>query len=136
MSHDNLVLATFWRDCGISRHIAEFKFHPTRKWRFDFAWPSQSNNPSIQQSDSGGGVALEVQGGLWTRGRHTRGAALLNEHEKLNAAAVMGWRILYCTPKELGTLKLAKTIKAALNINGKSSESGGRTPTNSKNENR
>lgn len=68
--------------------VAEYVFAPPRRWRFDLAWPDQR-------------VAIEVQGGLFTRGRHTRGAALLKEHAKLNAAASGGWRVLYCTPKDV-----------------------------------
>lgn len=67
--------------------MPEYRFAPPRRWRFDWAWLDCK-------------VALEVQGGIWTHGRHTRGAALLKEHEKLNAAAALGWRVLYCTPQQ------------------------------------
>ncbi len=86
---------------GIPLPREEYKFHPSRKWRFDLAWEAQR-------------VALEVQGGLFVQGRHSRGAALLKEHEKLNAAAALGWRILYCTPKTLCDLGTLRTIKDAL----------------------
>ena len=68
----------------------EYRFHPTRKWRFDYAWLE------IQ-------LAIERQGGVWTRGKHARGAGMLKDHEKLNAAQMMGWRVLQCTP---GTIHL------------------------------
>lgn len=83
--------ALFPRAClavGIPAPIAEYRFAPPRRWRFDWAWPSEK-------------IAMEVQGGLFTQGRHSRGAALLKEHEKLNAAAVMGWRVLFVTPQSL-----------------------------------
>src|SRR5262245_20400337 len=70
--------------------VRELQFSPPRKWRFDYAWPEQK-------------VALEVQGGIWTRGRHVRGAALLREYDKLNAAAIAGWRVLFTTPERLMT---------------------------------
>ena len=38
----------------------EFSFHPERRWRFDYAWPALK-------------VALEIHGGVFTNGRHTRG---------------------------------------------------------------
>src|ERR1019366_1704186 len=66
----------------------EFRFDPKRRWRFDYAWPDFK-------------VALEVQGGIFIQGRHSRGAALLKEWEKLNRAAELGWRILYCQPDNL-----------------------------------
>lgn len=83
--------------------VRELRFHAYRKWMFDYAWTAD-------------GVALEVQGGLFTQGRHTRGAALLKEHEKLNAAAEDGWRILYTTPDQLLDLATFKMIGRALGI--------------------
>ena len=73
---------------GLPPPRSEYRFAAPRKWRFDWAWP----HPYC--------IALEVQGGLFSGGRHVRGAALLKEHEKLNAAAIRGWRLLYCTPKQ------------------------------------
>lgn len=94
----------------------EFRFHPERKWRFDYAWP-----PKMEPRDCGGAliptsppIALEVQGGLFVNGRHSRGAALLKEHEKLSEAAVLGWRILYCTPDKLCSPVTIDLIKRAL----------------------
>lgn len=79
---------------GIKEPVFEYLFYPNRKWRFDFCWVDEK-------------IALENQGGLFSGGRHTRGASLLKEHEKLNAAAEMGWRILYATPQ---TLKSRETL--------------------------
>jgi hypothetical protein len=83
----SLPAQTWCQGLGIPAPEAEYRFSPPRRWRFDYAWP-------------GAKVALEVQGGLFTRGRHTRGPALLKEHEKLNRAALLGWRLVYCTPRE------------------------------------
>lgn len=80
---------------------AEYRFHPIRKWRFDFCWQRES-------------VALEVQGGLFSAGRHTRGAALLQEHEKLNMAAEMGYRIVFTTPQTLKNSATLATLTALL----------------------
>lgn len=85
--------------------LCEYRFHPVRKWRFDFAWPDAK-------------VALEVQGGIWFGGRHTRGAALIKEWEKLNTAASLGWRILYCQPSDLSTRRagpLLEMLRTAIN---------------------
>jgi very-short-patch-repair endonuclease len=87
------TIAVF-RAQGIPEPILEFKFHPERKWRFDFAWPAQR-------------VALEVEGGIWTQGRHTRGSGFAKDIEKYNAAAVAGWRVVRCTP---GTLISSATV--------------------------
>lgn len=66
----------------------EYRFHPERQWRFDFAWPEHK-------------IALEVEGGVWTEGRHTRGAGFLADMQKYNAAGVLGWRVLRVTPDQL-----------------------------------
>lgn len=70
--------------------VKEHKFHPTRKWRFDYAIPAHK-------------IAIEVEGGVWTGGRHTSPKGFLNDMEKYNTATVMGWRVLRCIPDELCT---------------------------------
>lgn len=85
---------------GIPRPVEEYKFHPDRRWRFDAAWPDAK-------------VALEVEGGVWTGGRHTSSAGFLKDIEKYNAAARLGWRVLRCTPKTLLTLDTVEAVKEA-----------------------
>jgi very-short-patch-repair endonuclease len=91
----------FCKAAGLPEPIPEFRFHPTRKWRFDYCWVDQK-------------VALEVDGGIWTHGRHTRGAGWLKDAEKLNTAAAMGWRLLRCTPDQLASQEMLDLIKQAL----------------------
>lgn len=86
---------------GLPAPEAEHRFAAPRRWRFDWAWPAQK-------------VALEVQGGLFVQGRHARGAALLKEHEKLNEAAALGWRVLFTTPKDLETCPTLDALRRAL----------------------
>jgi hypothetical protein len=90
------------REHGLPDPIFEYPFAwkaMGRKWRFDWLW---------------GKVALEIQGGIWTQGRHVRGAALLDEHKKLNAAAILGFRVLFCTPKDVESGAIFPVIKKAL----------------------
>ncbi len=68
--------------------VREYRFHPKRMWRFDYAIPEHR-------------IALEVEGGVWTRGRHTRPQGFLGDVEKYNAAALLGWRVFRTTPSEL-----------------------------------
>lgn len=88
---------------GIPKPVQEFRFHLTRKWRFDFAWPDQK-------------VALEVEGGVWTGGRHTRGSGFIKDMEKYNEAAGLGWRVFRCTPQKLCTPDTTAMIHAALGV--------------------
>ena len=67
----------------------EFRFRPSRRWRFDFAWPE-------------GKVAVEIEGGVYIDGRHTRGKGYERDLEKYNAAVTDGWKVFRFT---LGTLK-------------------------------
>jgi hypothetical protein len=76
------------RSVGLPAPVREHRFHPVRRWRFDYAWLEQK-------------VALEVDGGVWTGGRHTRGAGFVKDMEKLNAAVVAGWRVVRVVPGNL-----------------------------------
>jgi hypothetical protein len=95
------LLRVLCRSEKLPMPVAEYVFAPPRKWRLDLAWPDRM-------------VALEVQGGIWTRGRHARGSGLVKEHEKLNRAAALGWRVLYCTPDQL--VQMIPVLKEALKV--------------------
>jgi hypothetical protein len=77
-----------------------------RRWRFDIAWPDQK-------------IALEVEGGAYTQGRHTRGKGFEEDCRKYNAAALDGWLVFRMTPGMLeaewsefaGSLKLALLLR-------------------------
>ncbi len=81
--------------------VKEYLFHPTRKWRFDYAIPSHK-------------IALEVEGGVWTGGRHTRPQGFLGDIEKYNAGTLLGWRIFRVTPDELCRTKTLNLLKQAI----------------------
>ena len=69
---------------GLPAPIREYCFAPPRRWRFDLAWPSLR-------------LALEIEGGVWTGGRHVRGVGFERDAEKYNAATLAGWRVLRVT---------------------------------------
>lgn len=75
---------------GLPEFETEYKFHPTRQWRFDYAWPQLYCK-----------IAVEIEGGMWTNGRHTRGSGFKNDMEKYNVAAFMGWLVFRFTPEQL-----------------------------------
>ena len=81
--------------------IKEHRFHPKRKWRFDYAFPAAK-------------VALEVEGGVWTSGRHTRPQGFLNDIEKYNTATLLGWKVLRTTPDELYTKNTLNMLNFAI----------------------
>jgi hypothetical protein len=82
--------------------VCELLFHPTRKWRFDYAIPAAQ-------------VAIEVEGGAYTQGRHTRGRGFEADMEKYNTAEAMGWHVLRVTPDRLCapvTIEMIRTATA------------------------
>ena len=86
---------------GIPQPCAEHIFEPTRKWRFDWSWPRDR-------------IALEVEGGVWTQGRHTRGSGFVKDCEKYNHAASLGWLVLRTTPKDLLTAETIDLLKRTI----------------------
>lgn len=81
--------------------IKEFKFHPIRKWRFDYALPEHR-------------IAIEVEGGVWTGGRHTSPKGFLGDMEKYNTATLMGWRVFRTVPDALCTNATLQMIREAI----------------------
>ncbi|KDD10136.1 endonuclease domain-containing protein [Bordetella bronchiseptica] len=81
--------------------VREYRFMSTRGWRFDFAWPDFK-------------IAVEIEGGVWTGGRHTRGAGFVADTEKYNAAAIAGWRVLRFTEKAVRDGTAIATIEQLL----------------------
>jgi very-short-patch-repair endonuclease len=72
--------------CQLPSPVAEHRFAKDikRRWRFDLAWPAAM-------------LAVEVDGGTWSGGRHVTGRGFEGDCEKLNTATLMGWRVLRFT---------------------------------------
>jgi len=60
--------------------VREHVWHPTRKWRFDFAFTDRQ-------------VAVEIEGGVYIQGRHTRGRGIIEDMQKYNEATRLGWQV-------------------------------------------
>ena len=82
--------------------VKEHRFHPKRKWRFDYAIPEYK-------------IALEVEGGVWTGGRHIRAQGFLGDMEKYNTATLMGWRVFRTTPDDLYKMATINLLRQAIN---------------------
>jgi hypothetical protein len=63
----------------------EWRFCASRKWRFDLAFPVTK-------------LGIEIEGGVFVKGRHTRGVGYENDCLKYSRAALLGWRLLRATP--------------------------------------
>lgn len=73
---------------GIPKSVRELQFNPLRRWRFDFAWPKSK-------------VAVELAGGLFVFGGHTRPMARIAEMDKKNSATLLHWKVLEFSNKHL-----------------------------------
>lgn len=94
----------FTRLCHSELHaecIKEHRFYQPRKWRFDYALPRYK-------------IAVEVEGGVWTGGRHIRPEGFLGDIEKYNTATLLGWRVFRTTPDHLLTGKTILLLKNAI----------------------
>ena len=83
--------------------VKEYRFHLTRKWRFDYAISSKM-------------IAIEVEGGAYTQGRHTRGKGFVADMEKYNEAVCLGWQLIRVTPSQLVTMQTVQYIKMLTGI--------------------
>lgn len=82
--------------------VKEYKFHSKRRWRFDYALPDHK-------------IALEVEGGVYTQGRHVRPQGFLGDMEKYNTATLMGWRVFRTTPDDLVRMATINMLRDAIN---------------------
>jgi hypothetical protein len=81
----------------------EVRFHPTRRWRFDWA--------SFELM-----LAVEWEGGTFIGGRHTSGKGFENDCEKANTGAIMGWTLLRFTRAMLADGRAYATISGAIDL--------------------
>jgi len=91
---------------GLPNPDREYVFHPVRKWRFDFAWPYKM-------------VAAEIEGGIWSGGRHTSGRGFEGDCEKYNAAAMLGWKVFRFTGKHVKSGEAVQVVSAELETKGR-----------------
>lgn len=82
----------------------QYRFHPERKWRFDFAFVDEL-------------VAVELDGGIFAAengqvaGKHARGVGRLKDYEKRNAAAELGWLVLCYGPPQVRSGEAALQVE-------------------------
>ena len=86
-----------WKSLGGGELKKEYKFADNRRFRFDYY--------HIE------GVAIELEGGVWSRGRHTRPTGFLNDMEKYNLAASMGILVFRVPSHDISTKWLSPIIK-------------------------
>lgn len=108
------LLAVQLEQAGIP-FVREFRFHPTRRWRADFrigqGWTF--NGRPITHWEP---VLVEIDGGGYVAGRHSRGLGMEHDCEKASAAAILGYRVIRCTPRQVEDGTALSWIRQALGI--------------------
>ena len=82
--------------------VREYQFHPSRKWRLDFAHVETL-------------TGLEIDGGEFSGGSHSRGVGMANDYAKRNSATEMGWAVFQitgamCKKDPLGWARRVKAV--------------------------
>ena len=72
-----------------------------KKSRCDFVWPEYM-------------LIVEVEGGIWTNGRHVRGTGFINDCEKYNEATLLGYKVLRVTAEHIKSGQALNWIEEAL----------------------
>ena len=91
---------------GLPEPVRELRFHPTRQFRFDWAWPD--HQPP---------VALEYEGGTWSNGGHVRGGHYTSDCIKYAEAALLGWVVIRATWDMVNDGTAIELIRRALESN-------------------
>ena len=73
-----------WERNELPTLTPEYQFHPTRKWRLDYALPELK-------------IAVEIHGGTRKQGRHNRADGFAKDREKMNEAQAAGWLVIEIT---------------------------------------
>jgi hypothetical protein len=95
-------------ELGLKPWEAEYRFHPTRKWRFDYAVPHMM-------------IAIEIEGGIFpsrnvrgemVTGAHVRGKHYQSDLDKYNSATFWGWSVFRFSVQDV---KLARDVELLRN---------------------
>ncbi|SPL69311.1 DUF559 domain-containing protein [Acinetobacter stercoris] len=76
----------------------EFQFNPKRKWRADFHILNTK-------------ILIEVEGGVWSNGRHTRGKGYIADMEKYNSAMALGYQVYRYSTEQVKSGKAIEEIR-------------------------
>jgi very-short-patch-repair endonuclease len=94
------AFAIAWRALDGPPFEREYKFHNSRGWRLDFAWPAAK-------------IAVEIEGGIHEgagRGRHMRQAGFEADALKYAECALLGYRVVRLTPALIQPALLTRLI--------------------------
>lgn len=90
---------------GLPTPEREVKFCAWRDWCFDYAWTPWR-------------IALEIEGGVFTGGRHVTGVGFTRDCEKYNQAALLGWLLLRATTAMVHDGRALTVLREAFAVRG------------------
>lgn len=76
----------------------EYQFNENRRWRADF-------------HITGTKILIEVEGGIWSNGRHTRGKGYIADMEKYNSAQELGYLVFRYSTEQVKSGKAIEEIR-------------------------
>jgi len=89
-----------WRAVSGPPLTSEYKFHPVRRWRADFAHLDSM-------------TLIEVEGGHWMpKSRHTSGKGFEGDCEKYLEAALLGFKVIRLVEKQLDAVTLDRIARS------------------------
>jgi hypothetical protein len=107
VSTAELTLAVQLEQAGIPFE-REYRFAPPRRWRADFAlWSIPATAYDI---------LVEIDGGGYVAGRHSRGGGMEADCEKQSAAAILGYRVIRCVPAQVEDGRCFEWVRQALGL--------------------
>lgn len=109
MSEGEELFALQLRAAHITGWEREYRFDKIRRWRFDFAWPDLL-------------LAVEIEGGVYTNGRHTRGSGFVADCDKYEAALLAGWTVYRCTTAMIKNGRALDTAEKLIELKALSGE--------------
>ncbi|MBU6955892.1 endonuclease domain-containing protein [Hahella sp. HN01] len=112
MSKLEETLALHIRALKLPEPVREYRFHPVRRWRFDFAWPDYR-------------IAAEVEGitcygrnknGTLKLGRHQTAKGVSADMEKYAEAMALGWSVFRCDAKLINSGRAVEVITQMMKL--------------------
>ena len=94
----------FAKQCGdflVTEPRREFRFSNVRKYSFDFCWPDYM-------------IAVEIEGGVWSGGRHTRPKGFIEDMTKYNLATSLGWSVYRFHSKQVENMDAIIFIRGVI----------------------
>lgn len=102
-SEPEFIFDQQWKADGMPPLEREYRFHPVRRYRFDFALPAHM-------------LAIEIDGGIFGKGGHSTPLGITRDMEKGNLAVMCGWSVLRFTPAQVACGQAIEMVKKWLSV--------------------